>query len=44
MPELPNAMQADHEHFRLTIHEDWTQNDVDLLIQAVTKVEAAYCS
>jgi len=40
--ELPNIMATDECHFRVSFHEDWTNQEVDDLIAALSKVEQAY--
>ena len=42
VPELPKARAANQRHFRVSLHEGWTGEDVDNLIRALLKVESAY--
>ena len=39
--DLPNAEATDGRHFRMDIHEDWTQREVDDILAALSKVENA---
>ena len=39
---LPNAEATDAGRFRMDLHEGWTQREIDDLIAALGKVEAAY--
>lgn len=41
-PELPNALAANEQLFRITIHEGWSDQDIDHCIEALLKVERAY--
>ncbi|MEE2658090.1 MAG: DegT/DnrJ/EryC1/StrS family aminotransferase [Candidatus Latescibacterota bacterium] len=40
----PNAVAAVESHFMLSLHENWTDREIDELAQGVRKVEAAYTS
>lgn len=42
VPDLPNALQADEMYFRVTIHEGWTEDDINKCISGLLKVENAY--
>lgn len=40
--DCPNAVEAVESHFMLSIHENWSQAEIDDVAAALAKVEAAY--
>ncbi|MBI4026147.1 MAG: DegT/DnrJ/EryC1/StrS family aminotransferase [Verrucomicrobia bacterium] len=41
-PELPNIVTTEANHMVVPLHEDWTDREVEDLVETVRKVEAAY--
>jgi len=41
---LPNAAAVDAQHIRGMFHESWTEREVDDLVAALTKIEAAFAT
>ena len=41
---LPNAAATDAQHFRLGLHEDYTEREADDIVAAFEKIEAAFAT
>ncbi len=39
---IPKTVKAEHDHFRIGFHENWSDEDMSLLACALHKVETAY--
>ena len=40
--ETFNAIEAAESHFNVSIHENWTDTEVDGLVEALAKIETAF--
>ena len=39
---VDNAIEAAESHFNVSIHENWTDTEVDGLVEALAKIETAF--